>query len=334
MDSNEPKQDAPTPLAPPAPQNANSGSEQTQIDEDLRDLSRQNVVLQRRMFWATVAIALTTGVYVLVTALQWQELRSANRRTDALIKLGNDNLQFAKQSASDARADTNRALKAAEDQAKAMTESIGPATAQSARSSERGIRATREATLADQRPWLGIAGAANGHIGNAADLTMPEMATIDLVFVNTGKTPALRVDICSTIQFIGDSNSTEQQLLNPRDAASTPLCPPLDSLRDTMTVIRPNTGATHEKARYVGVINPGQQVHVTVYGGGLLRGDAGLTAAEIRLVNGNKARLFVLSRAIYWDAATPPRRHVMRLCARWQPPSDKLFPCPFGNDSD
>jgi len=200
-----------------APKTNDSADEQEKIDRDLRDIARQNITLQKWMVGATVGIAITTGIYVVVTALQWRELQSANHRTDALIKLGNDNLQFAKQAARDARADTNRTLKAAEDQADAITSSIGPATLIAADAAKASALAARQQAivLEDQRKTTRLelrAKFTSALMDNITPEAGKQIAT-GIHIQNTGKIQA-DVTVCADI-FVANITPTRPSDCKP-----------------------------------------------------------------------------------------------------------------------
>src|SRR5437763_17141546 len=81
VSSNKPTKEIPpresaTPVATPAPPERGSASDQqTEIRRELGDFEKISVRIQRRMLFATWAIALITGVYVVVTSLQLLAMR-------------------------------------------------------------------------------------------------------------------------------------------------------------------------------------------------------------------------------------------------------------------
>jgi hypothetical protein len=279
---------------------------------------------------------------LIVAGLQLKAADGQLRAAEGQLEVMRAQLSDAHQGAAQTRKDTDAVIAAAKEQAKSMqvladankvmadaAKVSADNSARIASSSEHSINTTQDAVRLDQRAWLGVRGATNGQFPNINGL-----ATIDLVITNTGKTPALHVDICSDMQLVMRKDDEIETLSD--DLLFSRLCPPIkDWMKDTVMYIRPDSGATAEKRRYFGVINPGQEVHIAVFAGSRLELERGLLPGEIQLVRSNEARLFITSRATYWDASTPSRKHTMNFCARWQqPPSDKLFPCPFGNDSD
>jgi hypothetical protein len=131
--------------------------------------------------------------------LQWNELQNANARTDNLIQLGINNLRFANKAASDSRTDSNRALKAVEDQAEAMTNSIGPAATDAAKAARiSAVNSGRAVSSADKnlqislKPFLSPAGIlCSSNVTAKQPVILSAKPTTIYVFLkNTGQSPA------------------------------------------------------------------------------------------------------------------------------------------------
>jgi len=188
-----------------------------------------------------------------------------------------------------------------------------------------------DAARLDQRPWIGIRGVMNTRFGElySTESRSGPLMTTDLVVFNSGKTPALDIDICSEIQVISSAMRARVQPLSD-DARFNEVCPPIDIIKDTITLIRPQSGMTPEKRRFVGNVYPGQEVNVTVYGAGISQ--MGFEEDEIKRIGRDELRLFITSRISYRDIFG--ETHKTTFCARFDPTTNKLKPTAFGNSAD
>jgi len=130
--------------------------------------------------------------------------------------------------------DTHSLARASSKQATALTDSIGPATTSAAkaaetsaknsdriaRGSEAAVGATQASMRLDQRAWIGFKGFRDLHL----EIGKPPSVTI--VFVNTGKTPAVGARISSYIEYVPPHNSPSQQAPGSIDEASNAIIHP------------------------------------------------------------------------------------------------------------
>jgi len=106
---------------------------------------------------ALEAVSLLAVIVTMIfVGLQWQEMGRQ-------YKIMNDQLTDARKAAAESRKDTDRLLTAAEKQAAAMTESIGPATTSAAHTAADGLAETKKSN--------GTAAAALGVVGKQLEVT-------------------------------------------------------------------------------------------------------------------------------------------------------------------
>jgi len=179
-----------------------SAAEESEVERQLNQFERTSIRVQKGMFWVTFALLATTVVYSAFSYMQWQEMQAANSRTDTLIQQGVNNMRFTSKTTNDARGDTDRMLKAVEAQAKATTESVGPATTSAATTAAMNVAVAIANARLDQRAWI-IEEATTGT--PEADKPL----TVKVMFRNVGKTPALRV--LGHVQFDESSATPEQR---------------------------------------------------------------------------------------------------------------------------
>jgi hypothetical protein len=196
--------------------------------------------------------------------------------------------------------------------------------------------ASVDAMRLDQRAWVGIQGSSDGELKGKG------YARINLVIVNSGRTPALNVDFCSRMEYvpgIPEENNKPQLFSKDRDFAED--CNPLSHGLDTTPGVLTFQTSIPGEPRHIGVIHPGQRISMLVRGTGLEHPGWGLTEKEVgKIESGESAFLYIMVRVVYSDIFDLKRRHNMLYTAIWRPlmlrsgTTDELIPCNFGNHSD
>lgn len=199
----------------------------TQDETDSRQ-NKQIQALDRKVVWAWVFGPGIAVIAVLFTGLQWKT--SAEQ-----LKLAEEQLADAKRAATGADASlaeqreiAKRQARASEDAAAAMERSAAASEASAhsssrlAESGQASLLATQRSIRLDQRAWIGLKGIRDLRI----EVGKPPSGT--LVFVNTGKTPALEAAVSSYVEYV------------PPGATPRPEAPG-DSIDEvSLTVIHPN----------------------------------------------------------------------------------------------
>ncbi|HEV2178012.1 MAG TPA: hypothetical protein VGW33_12570 [Terriglobia bacterium] len=176
--------------------------ERKQAEAESRDQQYKNdqIALNRRLVKATVALVIATIVMGAVGGIQlWYMHRQWKLNAEGLSKLGDQiwaakDAAYASKQASDTAAKTLPQMKAqtaAQEKAANAAKSAAVAANSQADISRKALNATITAMNVDQRPWVSVVDVVTDD-GVATHDTFTFQG-LELVILNTGKTPALKV---------------------------------------------------------------------------------------------------------------------------------------------
>jgi hypothetical protein len=150
LDSDEPENPPGDPALlggkPPLAAGKDPSRKERDIRDDLNAFEKQSVKLQRRLFLATIAIWVTTGIYVFVTYRQWRTMQDQ-------LGVMNNQLSDTRKADIETNKVTERQLKIAESQTASMAK-LANASKMSADNSYRIAEATKEVAGANQRQLI------------------------------------------------------------------------------------------------------------------------------------------------------------------------------------